>query len=106
MTLLICTLAACVSTIVWYVGAPKSREYLVGILSLMYWGASIMWLGDAIMEYMEIKEKYFTPAVSDMINDSFLGLSVVALGLIIWIIALLVKDPKGVIRGMIKKSDK
>ena len=40
-----------------------------------------MWLGDAIMEYMEIKEKYFTPAVSDMINDSFLGLSVFKISL-------------------------
>ena len=103
MTLLISTFAACISTIVWYVKAPKSREYYVGLLCLMYWGASIMWLGDAIMEYMEIGAKYFTPKTGDMINDSFLGLSVVALGLIIWLIVLLVKDPKGVIRSMIKK---
>ncbi len=69
----------------------------------MYWGASIMWLGDAIMEYRELGTKYFEPALKDMINDSFLGLSVVVLGLIIWLIIVLVKDPKGVIKGMIKK---
>lgn len=103
MTLLISVFAACISTIVWYVKAPKSRELFVGLLSLMYWGASIMWLGDAIMEYRELGAKYFQPAVGDMINDSFLGLSVVALGLIIWIVVLLVKDPKGVIKSMIKK---
>ena len=34
-----------------------------------------------------------------MINDSYLGLSVVALGLIIWLIVLLVKDPDGKIRA-------
>ena len=103
MTLLISVTAAIVSTIVWYVGAPKSKTYYVGILTLMYWGASIMWLGDAIMKYAELGAKYFEPAAKDMLNDSFLGLSVVALGLIIWLIILLVKDPKGVIRGMIKK---
>lgn len=102
MTLLISTIAACVSTIVWYVKAPQSKTYKVGLLCLMYWGASIMWLGDAIVEYLEIGAEYFSPAPKDMLNDSFLGLSVVTLGIIIWLIVLLVKDPKGVIREMIK----
>ena len=105
MTLLISVFAAIASTIVWYVGAPKTRKLYVGILCLMYWGASIMWLGDAIMEYAEIGAKYFEPPIKDMVNDAFLGLSVVALGLIIWLIIVLVKDPKGVIRGMIKKEN-
>ena len=40
-----------------------------------------------------------------MLNDLFLGLSVVALALVIWIISVLIKDPKGVIRGkLLKKS--
>lgn len=42
--------------------------------------------------------EYFTPASSDMLNDAFLGLSVVAFGLIIWIVILMVKDPLGVVR--------
>ena len=39
----------------------------------------------------------------DMINDSFLGLSVIALALVIWVVALLIKDPRGVIKARLKK---
>lgn len=104
MTLLITVFAAITCTIIWYVGAPKSRKLYFGVLTLMYWGASIMWLADAIMEYRELGAKYFEPAAKDMLNDSFLGLSVVALGLIIWLIILLIKDPKGVIRKVVKEE--
>ena len=65
----------------------------------MYWGASLMWMCDAIFEYAELKEEFFQPAAADMLNDAFLGLTVVALGLIIWLVVLLVKDPKGVLRA-------
>ena len=34
-----------------------------------------------------------------MINDAFLGLTVIALGLIIWLVVLLAKDPKGVLKA-------
>jgi hypothetical protein len=39
-----------------------------------------------------------------MLNDFYLGLSVVALGLIIWLVILLVKDPKGVIKAALFKK--
>ena len=97
MTLLITVLAAAVSTILWYRNAPKS-EMRLGILCLMYWGASLMWLVDAIFEFVELGSAYFRPALTDMANDAFLGLSAVALGLVIWLAILLIKDPKGVIR--------
>ena len=57
-----------------------------------------MWFVDAIFEYMELRAAYFTPAAADMLNDSFLGLSVIALGLLIWTVILLVKDPKHIIK--------
>ena len=98
MTLLTTVFAAIISTIVWYKGAPKS-EMKVGILCWLFWGASLMWLVDAIFEYAELGAEYFTPAPADMLNDLFLGLSVVALGLIIWLIILLIKDPKGVVKA-------
>ena len=44
------------------------------------------------------------PALTDMANDTFLGLSVIALGLIIWLIVLLIKDPKHVIRDILFKK--
>ena len=98
MTLLTTVFAAIISTIIWYKSAPKS-EMKVGILCLMDWGASLMWLVDAIFEYAELGAEFFTPAPMDMLNDFYLGLSVVALGLIIWLIILLVKDPKGVVKA-------
>ena len=78
--------------------APEN-EMKVGILCWMYWGASLMWLVDAIFEYIEIGAGLFTPVPVDMLNDLFLGLSVVALGLVIWLVVLLIKDPKGVVRS-------
>lgn len=105
MTLLITVFAAVISTVVWYKNAPKD-EMKVGILCWMFWGASLMWLVDAIFEYAELGAEYFTPAPVDMLNDLYLGLSVVALGLVIWIIVLLIKDPKGVVKAVLfKKKD-
>lgn len=103
MTLLTAVFAAIISTVVWYKGAPKS-EMKVGILCWLFWGASLMWLVDAIFEYAELGAAYFTPAPADMLNDLFLGLSVVALGLIIWLVILLVKDPKGIVKATLFKK--
>ncbi len=106
MTLLTSVFAAIICTVIWYKTAPKS-EMKVGILCWMFWGASLMWLVDAIFEYAELGAEYFTPAPADMLNDLFLGLSVVALGLIIWLVILLIKDPKGVIKNaLFKKKNK
>ncbi len=105
MTLLTSAFAAIICTIIWYKNAPKN-DMLVGILCWIYWGASLMWLVDAIFEYVELGAAYFTPAPDDMLNDFFLGLSVVALGLIIWLVILLIKDPKGVIKNILTKKKK
>ena len=104
MTLLTAVFAAIICTIIWYKNAPAS-QMKIGTLCLMYWGASRMWFVDALFEYAELKAEYFTPAPADMLNDFFLGLSVVALGLIIWLVILLVKDPKGVVKySLLKKK--
>jgi hypothetical protein len=70
----------------------------------MFWGASIMWTVDAIFEYAELRADYFAPAAQDMLNDSFLGLSVIALALVVWVIILLVKDPKRVIKKILNNK--
>ena len=97
MTLLITIFAACVATIVWYTNENRSK-YKLGTLSLIYWGASLMWLMDFVFEYAELKTEYFNQAFADILNDSLLGITVVAIGLITWIIVLLIKDPAGVIK--------
>lgn len=102
MTLLITVFAAVIATLVWYT-RKDLRDLKIGILCFMFWGASLMWLGDAIFEYSELQADYFTPAGADMLNDAFLGLSVIALALVIWTIIVLISDPRGTVRAAIKK---
>lgn len=103
MTLLTSVFAAIICTIFWY--AKESRNDLkIGTLCWLYWGASLMWIVDAIFEYSELGADFFAPAPVDMLNDLYLGLSVVALGLIIWLVFLFVKDPKGVVKGVLFKK--
>lgn len=92
MTLLISIFAAVVSTLVWYV-SDKAKLLNTSLLCYMFWGASLMWTVDAIAEYIELGAEYFTPPIEDMVNDAFLGFSVVALALVIWIVSILIKDP-------------
>ena len=101
MTLLLTVFAAVITTAIWY--QKNDKTLLLGLLCWMFWGASIMWFVDAVFEYIELRAEYFTPALEDMINDSFLGLSVIALALVIWIVVLLIKDPRGVIKNRLKK---
>ena len=103
MTLLITVFAAVWATAKWYKDDGSMRY---GALCFLYWGASLMWLCDAIFEYAELKSEYFNPAPQDMLNDSFLGLAVVALGLVIWVVQLLFADPKGRVREVLKKEAK
>ena len=100
MTLLITVFAAVYVTAKWYNRKDDSMQ--LDTLMFLYWGASIMWLVDALFEYAELREAYFTPALEDMVNDSFLGISVVALGLVIWIVRLLITDPKGSVRRALR----
>lgn len=99
MTLLITVIAAVVSTVVWY-SSEKARELKIGVLLYMFWGASLMWLVDAVVEYLEVGAEYFTPAAGDMLNDAFLGISVVALALVVWVVYILIKDPKNTVKNI------
>lgn len=102
MTLVITILAAVVSTIIWYI-SENARTLKIGVLCYMYWGASLMWLVDSVFEYANMGAEYFVPAVADMLNDAFLGFSAIMLGLIIWVIILLVKDPKNTVKSFSEK---
>ena len=104
MTLLITVFAAVISTVLWY--NRKDDTMRLGTLCFLYWGAALMWLVDALFEYAELHAQYFTPALEDMVNDAFLGLSVVALGLVIWLVILLIKDPKGSVKAALKGNYK
>ena len=102
MTLLITLFAAIVCTTLWY--RRKDNEMKLGTLCFMFWGASLMWLGDAIFGYAEDGAAFFEPEAAEMLNDAYLGLSVVALGMILWLAILLIKDPKGVVKASLRKK--
>ena len=102
MTLLICVFAAIIATVKWY--QRKDDSLMPGIPCVLFWGASLMWLGDAIFGYIEDGAAFFEPEAAEMLNDAYLGLSVVALGLILWLAILLIKDPKGVVKASLKKK--
>ena len=104
MTLLTSITAAVICTIIWYRSEQRS-EMKLGFLCLMFWSASLMWLVDAFFEYAELGADYFAPEAADMLNDLYLGLSVVALGLIIWLIVLLIRDPKGIVRDTLFRKN-
>lgn len=103
MTLLMTLLAAVVTTVIWYTN-EKARSLKIGTLCLMYWGASLMWTVDAVAEYVELRADYFQPAAADMLNDAFLGASVIALGAVIYLIVLLVKDPSHVVADALHRK--
>lgn len=98
MTLLTMVFAAVICTVIWYNNASKSGMN-IGFLTLMYWGASFMWLADAIFEYAELGAEYFTPSLADMLTIFIWACLPIAFGLCIWIVNLLAKDPKGVVKN-------
>lgn len=102
MTLLVTVFAAIICTAIWYKG--NNSDMKLGILCWIYWGASLMWFIDACFEYAELQAEFFTPAPVDMLNDTYLGFSVVALGLIVWLVVLLIKDPKGTVKAALTKK--
>ena len=98
MTLLITLFAAIFVTAKLYKDNFKSPMHLE-VLCFMYWGASLMWLVDAVAEYIQVGAEFFTPAFEDMINDAYLGACVVALGAVIWLCYLFIKDPDGLVKN-------
>ena len=102
MTLLISVLAAVVFTILWY--TKPNKGLMLHVPCFMFWGASLMWFVDAMFEYAELGAEYFTPSAESMLNDAFLGVSVVVFALVIWAAIILIKDPNGRIKSALLKK--
>lgn len=97
MCLVITAFAAVIATILWYF-VKESGSLKLGFLALMYWGASLMWTVDGF--YAVAGGEPFLDLSG---NDALLGLVIVLCGLIIWLVTLLIRDPKGVIRKKLAK---
>ncbi len=98
MWLILTALAAVVATLVWYIKAPEDK-YKLGLLSLALWGATLMWLVDHVMAYVTEGGEFFETSL----DATMLGISVILVALLVWLIVLLVSDPKGVLKRALKR---
>ena len=95
MWLILTAFAAIITTVVWYV-SPRRDMYKLGLLSLAFWGATIMWLVDHTMAYLSKGGEFF-----ELSQDAtMLGVAVVLVALMIWLFVLLISDPKAVLRKL------
>jgi hypothetical protein len=98
MWLILTALAAVITTIIWYVRAPDDK-YKIGLLSLFFWGAAIMWLVDHIMAYVTEGGEFF----EINLDATLLGVTVIIIALLVWEIVLLISDPKGIMKKILNK---
>jgi len=92
MWLIVLALAAALTTAMWYSKA-ENDVYMLRLLSLIFWGASIMVLVDHVMGYLMEGGEFLEMTA----EATVLGIVLVVAGLICWEIVLLLKDPKGVL---------
>jgi hypothetical protein len=80
MCLLITLAAALAASLTWY---RKGRDEAMKLetLSLMYWGAALMWMVDGFFRLAEDE-----PFLELTLDDVLLGLLVVACGLLAWFV--------------------
>jgi len=97
MWLIMTALAAVITTAIWYVKAPEDK-YKLGLLSWLFWGATLMWLVDHVMAYLTEGGEF----LEINLDATLLGLSVIMVALLAWVIVLLISDPKGVIKKVPK----
>jgi hypothetical protein len=98
MFFILTALAAVIATVIWYVKSPDNK-YKLGLLSLIFWGATIMWLVDHVIAYLTEGGEFFEIST----DASMLGVSVIMGALIVWLIVLLVSDPKKVLKITLKR---
>ena len=99
MFLIITALAAIIATILWYFNAPEDK-YKLSTLCFIFWGATLMWLVDHVMAYLIEGGEFFELTL----DATMLGVTVVLSGLIVWVVTLLIKDPKGVFNKLLQSE--
>jgi len=98
MWLIATTLAAAIVTAIWYISDEARETYKIGMLNLILWGTAIMVFVDHIIGYL-MEGGEFIEITTDAI---LLSIVLIIVALLIWEIILFAKDPKGVLRSVIK----
>ncbi len=86
MWLIVTSLAAVITTAIWYIKAPEDK-YKLGFLSLIFWGATLMIFVDHLMGYLMEGGEF----LEINLDAELLGLVLITVALVIWAIALLLK---------------
>ncbi|MEM2466718.1 MAG: hypothetical protein QXZ47_05460 [Candidatus Bathyarchaeia archaeon] len=98
MWLVVLAFAAAIATPIWYAKAEEDK-YMLKLLCLILWGATIMVLVDHIMGFLMEGGEFLELTV----DATVLGFIMLTAALITWEIILLLKDPKGILYK--KKSE-
>ena len=73
-------IAACISTTLFFILKAKfQKTWCTGKLALAYWGASLMWLVDCIVNVID-----GLPFFDMSREDALLGLAVIGCGIVLW----------------------
>jgi hypothetical protein len=98
MWLIILAFAAAIATPIWYNMAEEDR-YLLRLLCLILWGATIMVFVDHVMGFLMEGGEFLELTL----DATVLGFAMLIAALVIWEIVLILKDPKKVLYK--KKSE-
>lgn len=90
MWLIVLAMASALSTALWYSKA-ENDVYMLRLLSLILWGASIMVFVDHVMGYLMEGGEFLEISA----EATVLGFVLLITALVIWEIVLLIKDPRG-----------
>ena len=97
MWLMMTSLAAIIATAIWYANTPEDK-YKFGLLSLFFWGATLMWLVDHVIAYLTEGGEFLEISL----DAALLGFAIIILALLVWGIVLLVSYPKGILKKVLK----
>ncbi|PCN50592.1 hypothetical protein B6U99_03685 [Candidatus Geothermarchaeota archaeon ex4572_27] len=92
MWLIILSFAAVVTTALWY-STAEDDKYMLRFLSAVLWGSAIMVLVDHVMGYLMEGGEFIEISA----EATVLGFTLLIAALVVWEIALLLKDPRGVL---------
>jgi hypothetical protein len=98
MWLIMTAFAAIITTTIWYIKSPGDK-YKLGILSLAFWGATLIWLVDHVIASLTEGGAFFETGR----DATMLGISVIIFALLVWLVVLLISDPKGVLKKILEK---
>jgi hypothetical protein len=98
MWLIILAFSSTIATAIWYSQAENDK-YMLKLLSLILWGATIMVFVDHVMGYLMEGGEFLELTV----EATVLGFILLIAALVVWEAVLLLKDPKGVLYK--KKSE-